>query len=189
MERRLPALTPARVRDEALDEEIAALTFEGAAVRDRAFAEALKAGLHLWNESLEKSHALAQRVENTTGSYWHAIMHRMEPDYENAAYWFRRVGDHPVFDRLAERIARYAEEGRGREIADAALRREWDAFASSGKWDPFRFLRLVRIQETQAKDGAAAGLLTELQALEMRLLLAYTHERAIGGGGGPFATI
>lgn len=188
LERHRPTLTPVRVRDAALDDEIASLAFAGDGVRDPAFATALKAGLHLWNESLDRSHALSQQVENTTGSYWHAIMHRMEPDYDNAAYWFRRVGDHPVFGPLAEQAGRIVEDGRSRGIRHPALRREWEELAAAGRWDPFRFLRLVRLQETEAKDPVAADLLTDIQVWEMRLLLAYTHRQAFGGGGDPFGT-
>lgn len=58
---------------------------------------AIKAGLYLLNESLDKSHDIAQEITNATGSYWHALMHRMEGDYSNAKYWFNDVGHHPIF--------------------------------------------------------------------------------------------
>jgi len=83
-------LVPAAVRDAALDERIARL----------AASPELKATLHLWNDSLERCHALAQEIHTPTGSYLHGVMHRREPDYGNAKYWFQRVGRHPVFERL-----------------------------------------------------------------------------------------
>ena len=39
----------------------------------------------------EKSHDLAQEVENEDGSWIHAYLHRVEGDLGNAAYWYRRA--------------------------------------------------------------------------------------------------
>jgi arylamine N-acetyltransferase len=59
---------------------------------------AVAAGLWQMNGFLDRSHELSQSIEgkgrNRAGDYWHAIMHRREPDYSNAKYWFRRVGQH-----------------------------------------------------------------------------------------------
>jgi hypothetical protein len=67
---------------------------------------ALAAGLLLVHDFWEASHDAAQqaddRGERATSAYWHGIAHRREPDASNAAYWFRRVGRHPVFAPLAE---------------------------------------------------------------------------------------
>lgn len=61
---------------------------------------ALISGLHLWNGSLDNSHTISQDLENKTGSYLHGMLHRMEPDYPNAKYWFRMAGKHPDGDLL-----------------------------------------------------------------------------------------
>jgi hypothetical protein len=84
-------LVPAGIRDPRLDDLIAKLEASAA----------LRSALHLWNDSLDRCHSLAQDIHDATGSYLHGVMHRREPDYANAKYWFRRVGTHPVFGKLA----------------------------------------------------------------------------------------
>jgi hypothetical protein len=64
-------------------------------------SDAVKAGLHLLNDDLERGHALAQAHEgDKTCDYWHAIVHRREGDFDNAKYWLRQVGRHPVLTRV-----------------------------------------------------------------------------------------
>jgi len=62
-----------------------------------------RAGLWLFFDFLDESHELSQGIETPDGSFWHAIMHRREPDADNSKYWWRRVGKHPVLDSLRER--------------------------------------------------------------------------------------
>src|SRR6056297_3123890 len=59
-------------------------------------------GLWLLAGELDRSHTISQDLPAAEGSFWHGIMHRREADFSNAKYWFRRVGSHPVSDRLAE---------------------------------------------------------------------------------------
>jgi hypothetical protein len=70
-------------------------------VSDRAMARACLAGLWLLYDFLDESHTISQEIDTKTGSYWHGIMHRREPDAGNSKYWFRRVGNHAVLARLA----------------------------------------------------------------------------------------
>lgn len=61
---------------------------------------AAKAGLWLLHDFFEESHSISQDLHTPEGSYWHAILHRREPDTFNAKYWFRQVGEHPVLKQL-----------------------------------------------------------------------------------------
>ncbi len=71
------------------------------------FPEAALSGLFLYFSCLDEAHKIAQDISGAEGSYWHGIMHRQEPDPANAAYWFRKVGSHPVSERLREADTRY----------------------------------------------------------------------------------
>jgi len=63
---------------------------------------ACAAGLWLRFDYLTESHAISQEDEgHPDRDFWHAIMHRREPDAFNSKYWWRRVGAHPVLAALA----------------------------------------------------------------------------------------
>jgi len=64
---------------------------------------AVRAGLLLSRGLWAEAHNVAQDLHTPTGSYWHAIIHRAEPDEFNAGYWFRKIGHHPVFDEMGDR--------------------------------------------------------------------------------------
>jgi hypothetical protein len=71
-------------------------------VVDSDAALACHAGLWLYHDFLGESHDISQELHTPDGSFWHAIMHRREPDPSNSKYWWRRVGKHPVLDLLRE---------------------------------------------------------------------------------------
>jgi hypothetical protein len=71
-----------------------------AAARD--LPPACAAGLWLLFDFLDESHTISQDVHTPDGSFWHAIMHRREPDAFNSKYWWRKVGPHPVLDLLVD---------------------------------------------------------------------------------------
>jgi hypothetical protein len=61
------------------------------------------AGMWLYFDFLEESHQISQADESDPDrNFWHAILHRREPDASNSKYWWREVGAHPVLDRLRE---------------------------------------------------------------------------------------
>ncbi len=82
--------------------KIEALQGEDFLPKGSTLADACLAGFWLWFDFLEESHTLSQEISGPTGAFWHAIMHRREPDPFNSKYWFRQVGAHPVLETLAE---------------------------------------------------------------------------------------
>ena len=64
--------------------------------------EAAFAGLQLYFGCWDQAHETAQNIQTPEGSYWHAIVHRQEPDAWNSDYWFRQVGAHPIFPALRD---------------------------------------------------------------------------------------
>jgi hypothetical protein len=127
-------------------------------VRDRDFAMACLAGLWLHHDFFDESHAISQDLHTVEGSYWHGILHRREPDPSNAAYWFRRVGEHPIFAPLAK------------EAQDLGLR------LRSDRWSPFDFIDLC---EKHRGTGAEHEMqLRRVQQREWELLFEWCFQRA-----------
>jgi hypothetical protein len=122
--------------------------------------EAPMAGLWLYFSCFEEAHHLIDDPKTHEGEFWHAILHRQEPDSGNAAYWFRRVGQHPVFPKLAS-------------AAKEILKLYPDAEFRIGQWDPFGFVQFcerARLQPGSVQEKAAI----EIQRAEWQLLFDYS---------------
>ncbi len=147
--------------------DLRALTLDAAfaphVVRDRNMAMCCLSALWLYHDYLDESHMLSQEIETATGSYWHGIMHRREPDYANAKYWFRRVGSHAIFPDLQQSAAELARGGAA------------PCLASQQRWDPFAFIDLCE----RARPGGDEELCRKIQACEWELLFDYCYRHAL----------
>ena len=115
------------------------------------------AGLWLYFSAFDEAHGVSQDDSSSEGSFWHAIVHRQEPDSGNSSYWFGRVGEHPVFPGLAEEairiVQKYPEAG----------------FKPSRTWDPFGFILFCEYARRHPGTPSEAAAL-EIQRAEWQLL-------------------
>ena len=51
-----------------------------------------------WNAA----HAIAQEIDDASGAWIHAYLHRKEGDAGNAGYWYRRAGRTPATGSLED---------------------------------------------------------------------------------------
>ncbi|TWT39663.1 hypothetical protein [Blastopirellula retiformator] len=142
----------------------------GRSIRSREMADACLSGIWLLYNYLDESHEISQNLSSITGSYWHGIMHRREPDYGNAKYWFRRVGHHPIMHDLAARAAEIASGGE----LDAATR----FLASGSDWDPMAMVDGCEAVARGRSDNQE--ILVQTAAEEWRLLFDYCLQEALG---------
>jgi hypothetical protein len=130
---------------------------------------ACRAGLYLAFDFLDEAHVVSQELETAEGSYWHALVHRREPDFANSAYWFRRVGTHPIFPALC---AAAADLATGAPSRAAFLLRQ-------SNWDAFAFVDLCR--ESYDDKAPCHSLCCQVQRIEWGLLFVYCYQHAVGG--------
>lgn len=116
------------------------------------------AGMWLYFDFLDESHRVSQDDESDPDrNFWHAVMHRREPDALNSKYWWRKVGPHPVVKLLAEHAPSV-----GHDYAN-----------------PFDFVDFCeRVRGTGSHDEEAAK---RVQLLEWQLLFDHCFRPGSGG--------
>lgn len=165
---RPPFLPDIEIRDSLLAGAPSAL-FEST-VTAPEHASATVAGLLLWADCLEDSHRLSQNIPDSTGSYWHSLMHRREPDYDNARYWADKAGVHPAHRQVYDAVCA-ALDSLGTSQA-AALREQVTGWK---RWNPEAFIGLCR---SAGSDDAEVEALETAQLAEIVALLEWTRTQA-----------
>ena len=129
-------------------------------------AECLRALVLLWHDHLDEAHGLVQDLAGGDAAWVHGIMHRREPDYSNARYWFHRVGAHAACESLAEAAAPVL----------AAHPAPPHRLIREGRWDPFAFIDAVAARARGEAAIPEVDLLRELQRIETLVLARHLAE-------------
>ena len=153
----LPGLGPER-RDDILPLSKLEKDLESAVLQSDLSgdnADLMRSAALLWHDHLDESHTISQGINNSDGSFLHAIMHRREPDYPNAKYWFNRVRTHDAFPKLFDRAKTILI---GTSLSHL-IEREWDPFA------------VVDSVSQADSDSEEYKLLQQIQKVEFEVLL------------------
>jgi hypothetical protein len=126
-------------------------------------AELIHGLVLLWHDQMEPAHEIAQAIETADGSFLHGILHRREPDYGNATYWFRRVGRHECFPEIAQRVSELLKARNESKVETVLIR--------NGDWDAYGFIGLCEKAATKGAADPQVKLLREIQGIEMEVLL------------------
>ena len=133
-------------------------------------AKAMLAGLWLYFDYLDESHTISQSLDNPTGSFWHAIMHRREGDFGNSKYWYARCQNHPALATIAAAAGKHVNQ----MPADKSLLR----LVATG-WNPSAFVDLAQAVHESPSDPRHA-LAVALQRLEWQILFDHCTRAAAG---------
>ncbi|MFM7056875.1 MAG: hypothetical protein ACKO2P_08120 [Planctomycetota bacterium] len=132
----------------------------------------IEAGLLLLQDFDTQSHAIVQTMEGRgglrTADVLHGIMHRREPDPDNAAWWFRRVSGHPAAARLGGHLDRWLQD----IGASLEVRQQAKELLRADRLEPARMIELAA--RAQATPGSTADTTLRLvQYLEILNLLTF----------------
>ncbi len=131
---------------------------------DSTRQKALTAAALLWHDHLDASHEISQSLPDPNGSFLHGMMHRREPDYSNARYWFHRVERHPAFNAIAERVSPLkANSSSAHDLVARMVR--------GGSWHPEVFIEACEEAAQLRAKGEDQALLQRIQAIEFEELL------------------
>jgi hypothetical protein len=130
---------------------------------------ALVAGIWLWHDCLDESHKVSQQLHTTSGSMWHAIMHRREGDFSNSKYWYARCENHPCLPTLAAQ----ANDAINPFPADKRVLK-----LTARGWDSDAFVDLVE-EVCDSPDDPRHKLAIALQQLEWRVLFDHCMRTAL----------
>jgi hypothetical protein len=136
---RLSAREP--LPDQGLVQRIAVAQDREIAKANSPEARCIRSLLFIAAGGLDQAHRLVQEISTSDAAYIHGVVHRIDDDFDNARYWFRRARTHPAAAEMYRRAA-----ANGLTVASRPI------------WDPSLVTDMVETSRT-------AGVTEELRAI------------------------
>ena len=96
---------------------------------------------------LERAHILVQEASNADGTYVHGIVHRIEGDFDNARYWFRRTAVHPAAAEIYRKAAANSPKAANQAMWDPVWVTDWvEASMKSGVDEELRAVLAIEAE-------------------------------------------
>jgi hypothetical protein len=134
-----------------LIQRVAAAKDHEIAAGDGVPARCIRSLLFLAAGGLDQAHRIVQEISTSDGAYIHGMVHRIDDDFDNARYWFRRAGVLLSAPEMYRRAAASSE-----------------TIASHPTWNPFVVTDLLERSRTAEVTEELRAVLT----IEFEVLLA-----------------
>jgi hypothetical protein len=115
-------------------------------------ASCIRSLLFIAAGGVDQAHRIVQEISTNDAAFIHGIVHRIDDDFDNARYWFRRAGTHPTAAEMYRRAAAI-----GLPVANHPI------------WDPLLVTDMVKASRTAGVTEELRGILT----IEFEVLLQF----------------
>ena len=131
-------------------------------VKNKRFGRICLGALMFAQDYIWEGHEIVQDYPDLEASWWHAYMHRMEGDYGNSAYWYRRVGTPSEYTSFFDEVKELELDSVVSQIQDAS------------SWDPYEFNGLISKFENSNTDSLRA-----VHEREFKFLFSQSYRKAV----------
>ncbi len=128
-------------------------------------AQRLRATAYLHHDHADPAHDIVQDLSDADSALIHGILHRREPDFWNANYWFRQAENHPVFQRLTARVNALESSRQQQPLVER--------LTLSGSVDPHAFVEAIEEVHRRTTKDPDVWFLRQIQLAETECLVAH----------------